>query len=134
MLLGLARKSSRDNIWIKAGTFGSRKRSDLCSGSRKTDNPREKKEAPMKYLTRRRTTKQGFRFTTHLVAPAIGFGLILLVAEFAHAGGATWAANPISGEWNNAANWTPMSVPGQGGVGEATFALSNTTKVSVLAD
>jgi hypothetical protein len=46
---------------------------------------------------------------------------------------AQWDLNPISGDWNTAANWTPASVP-NGSADTATFDLSNTTNVSISAN
>src|SRR4051794_4142212 len=34
-----------------------------------------------------------------------------LIAVHSFAGSATWTANPISGDWNTAENWTPNTVP-----------------------
>jgi autotransporter-associated beta strand protein len=50
-----------------------------------------------------------------------------------HAGSATWNLDPTSGDWNNAANWTPNSVP-NGPADTATFGVSNTTAISLSAD
>ena len=58
---------------------------------------------------------------------SIRCSLIFLLPLVAYAGSATWDLNPTSGNWNTAANWTPMTVPSD----TATFALSNTTNVSV---
>jgi autotransporter-associated beta strand protein len=69
------------------------------------------------------------KFVTEL----IGSGLILLLSVIARAGSATWDLNPGSGDWNTAANWTPMTVP-NGSTDTATFALSNTTSVSISAN
>ena len=44
-----------------------------------------------------------------------------------------WDLNPTSGDWNTAANWTPVTVP-NGSADTATFALSNTTTVSNSAN
>ena len=57
----------------------------------------------------------------------------LLAPIVAHADSATWNLNPTSGDWNTAANWTPMAVP-NGPSDTATFALSNVTNISVSAD
>ena len=59
--------------------------------------------------------------------------LSVLVPIVAHASSATWDLNPGSGDWNTAANWTPMTVP-NGPADIATFALSNTTNVSISAN
>ena len=45
------------------------------------------------------------------------------------AGSATWSSNPISGDWNTAANWTPQTVP-NATTDIATFGLSNVTDVT----
>jgi autotransporter-associated beta strand protein len=61
------------------------------------------------------------------------FVAVIGVSNSARAGSATWDLNPGTGDWNMAANWTPMTVPN--GVSDtATFALSNTTNVSISAD
>ena len=49
-----------------------------------------------------------------------------------YAGSATWNNNPTSGDWNNAANWMPATVP-NGAHNIATFDVSNVTDVSVQA-
>ncbi len=48
------------------------------------------------------------------------------------AGSATWATNPISGDWNTAANWTPQTVPNTSS-DIATFAASNQRQVGFSA-
>ena len=53
-----------------------------------------------------------------------------LIAAHTFAGSATWNLNPTSGDWNTAANWTPATVP-DGGTDLATFALSNSTAISL---
>ena len=67
------------------------------------------------------------------VAAALRFSLIFLVSAVAYADSAQWNLNPTSGDWNTAANWTPMTVP-NGPADIATFALSNTTNVSISED
>ncbi len=67
------------------------------------------------------------------VAAALRFSLIFLVSAVAYAGSAQWNLNPTSGDWNTAANWTPMAVP-NGPADIATFDLSNTTNVSISED
>src|SRR6476469_2217757 len=59
--------------------------------------------------------------------------ILVLVATFADAGSAIWDLNPGSGDWNTAANWTPITVP-NGTSDTATFDLSNTTNVSISAN
>jgi hypothetical protein len=67
------------------------------------------------------------------VAAALRFSLIFLVSAVAYADSAQWNLNPTSGDWNTAANWTPMAVP-NGPADIATFDLSNTTNVSISED
>jgi autotransporter-associated beta strand protein len=67
------------------------------------------------------------------VAAALRFSLIFLVSAVAYADSAQWNLNPASGDWNTAANWTPMTVP-NGPADIATFALSNTTNISISED
>src|SRR5689334_8697875 len=52
----------------------------------------------------------------------------LIVAD-SFAGSATWSANPISGDWNAAANWIPPTVP-NGPNDVATFGTSSITAVA----
>jgi len=74
--------------------------------------------------------------TDPMKAPA--FRLVLLLAclvllpTYAFAGSATWKPHPTSGDWNNAANWKPRTIPnGSGDV--ATFGVSDTTNVKLPA-
>jgi hypothetical protein len=53
-----------------------------------------------------------------------------LIAAHSFAGSATWSTNPISGDWNTAANWTPPTVP-NGPTDVATFATSSKTALSI---
>ena len=57
-------------------------------------------------------------------------GLAFAFVLHAHAGSATWNQNPTSNEWNTVSNWTPETVP-DALTDVATFAVSNTTSVSV---
>ena len=57
---------------------------------------------------------------------------LALLSQRAHADSGTWLANPINNDWNTAANWSSGTVPA-GANDIATFALSNTTDVSVSA-
>ncbi|MBA3831121.1 MAG: hypothetical protein H0X34_04345 [Chthoniobacterales bacterium] len=58
-------------------------------------------------------------------------GLLLpLSTTFSYAGSAAWNFNPVSGDWNTAANWTPATVP-DGATDIATFDVSQTTSVSL---
>jgi hypothetical protein len=63
----------------------------------------------------------------------LAVAISVLAPVVAHADSATWNLNPISGDWNTAPNWTPATVP-NGPADTATFALSNTTGVSISAD
>jgi hypothetical protein len=58
---------------------------------------------------------------------------LFLLPAGAYAISAQWDLDPISGDWNTAANWTPMGVP-NGPADIATFGLSNTTNVSLSED
>ena len=66
--------------------------------------------------------------------PNLSCAIILTLALGAlnavYAGSATWNLNPISGDWNTAANWTPNTVP-NGPDDVATFGVSNQTGVSI---
>ena len=68
-----------------------------------------------------------------LVLAAIRCSLIFLVPAAAYAISAQWDLDPISGDWNTAANWTPSGVP-NGPADSATFGLSNTTNLSISED
>lgn len=54
---------------------------------------------------------------------------LLLSAGTTYAASATWNFEPISGDWNNASNWTPNMVP-NGPADVASFAESNITAVA----
>ena len=58
--------------------------------------------------------------------------VFLLLTTNIFAGSATWSPNPVSGDWNTAANWTPPTVP-NGAADTATFESSNVTDVTLLA-
>jgi len=49
------------------------------------------------------------------------------------AGSAQWSSSPGNNDWNTATNWAPMTVP-NGSADVATFALSNSTNVSISAN
>src|SRR4029450_3199483 len=68
-----------------------------------------------------------------LIVAAIRCSLMFLVPSVTYAISAQWDLDPISGDWNTAANWTPMGVP-NGPADIATFGLSNTTDVSISAN
>jgi len=67
------------------------------------------------------------------VAAALRCSLIFMVSAVAYADSAQWNLNPRSGDWDTAANWRPIGVP-NGPADIATFALSNTTNVSISED
>jgi autotransporter-associated beta strand protein len=55
--------------------------------------------------------------------------LIFLAAQrHCFAGSAAWGTNPLNGDWNTAANWTPNTVP-NGPADMASFATSTVTQV-----
>ncbi len=58
--------------------------------------------------------------------------VLLVGAQTIRAGSATWSLNPVSSDWNTAANWSPATVP-NGPADPATFDVSNTTGVSLSA-
>lgn len=64
---------------------------------------------------------------------ACGLLLLLLSSMTAFAGSAAWKLTPTNGDWNTAANWTPMSVP-NARVDTATFGKSNQTSISLSND
>ena len=68
-------------------------------------------------------------FTAGL-APAL---VLLFGIRASQADSATWNLNPTNGDWNTAANWTPMTVP-NGPSDVATFATSSVTGISLEAD
>ena len=53
----------------------------------------------------------------------------LLACRFAHGDDGTWIANPVNNDWNTPANWSSNTVPGP--FDTATFAVSNTTNISI---
>src|SRR5437016_6305238 len=57
---------------------------------------------------------------------------LLFTSDFSLAGSATWATNPISGDWNTAANWRLQTVPDTSS-DIATFATSNQKQVGFSA-
>src|SRR5947208_4772983 len=68
-----------------------------------------------------------------LIVAAIRCCLMFPLPAVVYADSAQWNLNPTSGDWNTAANWTPMTIP-NGPADIATFALSNTTNVSISAN
>src|SRR5437667_3752147 len=64
------------------------------------------------------------------VSCAMILAFLLCALGAAYADSATWNLNPISGDWNTAANWTPNTVP-NGPSDTATFGVSNITDISL---
>lgn len=98
----------------------------------------------MKLLFARESIPQsvgaGTRFTAprkHVLAASlmatIGATLLSFSAQTTQAGSATWLANPTSGSWINASNWTAGGPP-NGPSDIATFATSNITNVFQAGD
>jgi outer membrane autotransporter protein len=65
-----------------------------------------------------------------LLATVSGVALGLALASPAAAQDATWLANPVSVDFNAAANWSPATVP----TGTALFDVSSATGLSILLD
>src|SRR4051794_2142705 len=59
--------------------------------------------------------------------------LLTVISPSSNGGSATWKANPASGHWNTAANWTPATVP-NGSADTASFATSSQTAISLSAN
>lgn len=76
-----------------------------------------------RHLFARLTSWPGF------IALALPGLVLFLTLQLAHAGSATWNMNPTTGDWNTAANWTPMTVPNSPG-DTATFGSSSVTAIS----
>jgi hypothetical protein len=68
-----------------------------------------------------------------LIVAAICCLLTFILPTATYAISAQWDLDPISGDWNTAANWTPNGVP-NGPADIATFGLSNTTDVFISAN
>ncbi len=83
------------------------------------------------------TTQWDSRVPGHLFRPGSVVALLLtlllaFIPTAGSAGSATWNSNPISGDWNTAANWTPAKVP-NGPNDIATFQVSNIPAVTLSA-
>src|SRR3954451_21706603 len=68
-----------------------------------------------------------------LILAAIRCSLLFLVPTVGYGISAQWDLDPISGDWNTPANWTPDQVP-NGPNDIATFGLSHNRSVSISAD
>jgi autotransporter-associated beta strand protein len=67
---------------------------------------------------------------SRLLATAIATLIFLTSHRPAHADSAAWSATPTSGDWNDASNWMPNTVPNSA-TDVATFAGSNVTALSI---
>lgn len=70
----------------------------------------------------------GIKLTACIVSPFV----FLLSITPLHAGSATWALNPQSGDWNTAANWRPPTVP-NGPNDTARFGATDVGTISISA-
>lgn len=59
--------------------------------------------------------------------------VFLLSLQTIRADSASWSTAPVSGDWNTASNWVPMTIP-DGGADTATFGQSNVHVVSLSAN
>src|SRR5437667_5669141 len=70
--------------------------------------------------------------TTHTRCLLLALIIIFIVSS-AFAGSAAWSTSPANGNWNSAANWSPMIVP-DGPADTATFESSSIFNISISAD
>jgi hypothetical protein len=70
------------------------------------------------------------RFGRIPILLSIGAAIFLGQAKL-NAGSGTWIMNPVNNSWNTPANWSSNTVPS--GLDTATFAISNTTDISISA-
>jgi autotransporter-associated beta strand protein len=68
----------------------------------------------------------------HILSCSMVLTLWLGALSAVYADSATWTMNPMSGDWNTAANWTPNTVP-NGPNDTATFAISNSPTIRLSA-
>src|SRR4029453_6331071 len=68
-----------------------------------------------------------------LILAAIRCSLMFVIPTVTYAISAQWDLDPMSGDWNTAANWTPNGFP-NGPADTATFGLSHTSDVSISAN
>ncbi len=68
-------------------------------------------------------------FTTAILSSA----LLLICIATSHASSATWNASPANADWNNPANWTPMTVP-NGPNDTAIFQTTSQAGISISAN
>jgi hypothetical protein len=73
------------------------------------------------------------RLFTIIFSAALLLAILVFGIQASQAGSAKWRANPASGDWNTATNWTPATVP-NGAADTAMFGVSNTTGVSTSAN
>src|SRR5947207_3209106 len=62
--------------------------------------------------------------------PLIATVLLLSANGSAFAGSATWSTSPANGNWNNAQNWSPVTVPNSS-ADTATFGSSSVINISL---
>ncbi|PYK09547.1 MAG: hypothetical protein DME65_11735, partial [Verrucomicrobia bacterium] len=72
-------------------------------------------------------------FKATISAGLLAAFILLLNGHSSQAGSATWRLNPVSGDWNTAANWTAGGPP-NGATDTATFQSSNVTDVLLSTD
>jgi len=71
----------------------------------------------------------GRHFLSPFITVLLSTLLLVLTPAAGRAGSATWNLNPTSGDWDTAANWTPMTVPNSN-KDTATFDVSNITNIT----
>jgi autotransporter-associated beta strand protein len=74
-----------------------------------------------------------FRVRTSPLVATMLLLVLLSARSTTFAGSALWDSAPVSGNWNSAANWSPMTVP-NGPADTATFDSSVVTDVSISQD
>jgi autotransporter-associated beta strand protein len=81
-------------------------------------------------MIQKRTSKREDRRVWYGIRRFLTVIPIIVCAGTLKAGSATWNLNPVDNNWNNAANWTPMSIPnGENDV--ASFGKSSVTGVNL---
>ena len=79
-------------------------------------------------------SKNAIGIIAAMKSPILSAAMVLTLSlgslTAAYADSATWNLNPISGDWNTAANWTPNTVP-NGPNDVATFEASNQTDITL---
>src|SRR5439155_17434789 len=62
-------------------------------------------------ITQSPNSRISWRFSIQHSSSLLSTSLSFLIPTSGRAGSATWNLNPMSGDWNTAANWTPATVP-----------------------